>query len=66
MFSLITDANMINIEFASKWSSSRAISKYLSYINTKHKKRSALSALGNNTAGVSLCAGLASERRRYK
>ena len=44
MFSLITDADVINTVFVSKRSSSRAISKNLNYINTNNKKRYAVPA----------------------
>ena len=42
MFSLLTDATLINMELVSKYSSLRTISMYLSYITTNDKKRGLL------------------------
>ena len=66
MFSWKTDADLTNMEILSILSSSRAISKYLGFMNTNNKERSAVSALGNNTPWATLCAGPANEKRRYK
>ena len=38
MFSLLTDANLINMELVSKYSRLRTISMYLSYITTNNKR----------------------------
>ena len=38
MFSLLTDANFINMDLVSKYSSLRTISKYLGYITTNNKR----------------------------
>ena len=38
MFSLLTDANLINMESMSKYSSLRTISMYLSYLTTNNKR----------------------------
>ena len=38
MFSLMTDANLINMDLVSNCSSSRNISKYLGYISTNYKR----------------------------
>ena len=56
MFSLLTDATLINMELMSKYSSLRTISKYLGYITTKNKREVCFVSLRQqHTRGHSVC-----------
>ena len=56
MFSLLTDATLINMELMSKYSSLRTISKYLGYMTTNNKREACFVSLRQqHTRGHSVC-----------
>ena len=65
MFSLLTDATLINMELVSKYSSLRTINMYLSYITTNDKKEVCCVSFRQQHTRVIPCAGPANERWRY-
>ena len=56
MFSLLTDANLINMDLVSKYSSLRIISKYIGYITTNNKREVCCGSLRQqHTRSHSVC-----------
>ena len=56
MFSSLTDANLINMEFVSKYSSLRTISMYLGHITTNNEREvCCVSLRQQHTRGHSVC-----------